>query len=116
MYSLSRPSTASFCTARSVRSGTPRRIGHRETMKPTSRLTLDFAQRMIADLSTNNVLRGAWAEHLVAHFISITDLPPNWSYYDMRDVTDRVLSVKHSVGPKPTFAVSMLECHGFPGQ
>jgi hypothetical protein len=34
----------------------------------------------------------------------------------MRDVTDRVLSVKHSVGPKPTFAVSMLECHGFPGQ
>ena len=64
MCSLSRPSMASFCIARSVRSGTPRRIGHHETMKPMSRLTLDSAQRVIADLSTNNLPRGAWAEHL----------------------------------------------------
>ena len=75
-------------------------------MKPASRLTLDFAQRMVADLSTNNVLRGAWAEQLVAHYLSISDLPPNWSYYDMRDPAGRDISVKHSVGPLPKFSVA----------
>ena len=78
-------------------------------MKPASRLTLDFAQRMVADLSTNNVLRGAWAEQLVAHYLSISDLPPNWSYYDMRDPAGRDISVKHSVGPLPKFSVAMSQ-------
>ncbi len=76
-------------------------------MKPTSRLTLDFAQRMVTDLSTNNVLRGAWAEQVVAHYLSIEKLPPNWSYYDMRDADGRDISVKHSVGPRPSFSVGM---------
>lgn len=76
-------------------------------MKPTSRLTLDFAQRMVNDLATNNVLRGSWAEQLVAHYLGLTDLPPNWSYYDMRDVSGREISVKHSVGPRASFVVTM---------
>lgn len=62
---------------------------------------------MVDDLATNNVLRGSWAEQLVAHFLSIQDLPPNWSYYDMRDQIGRNISVKHSVGKSPKFSVAM---------
>lgn len=76
-------------------------------MKPVSLLTLNFAHRMVSDLASNNTLRGAWAEQLVAHYIGIDDLPPNWSYYDMRDGAGRDISVKHSVGPNPSFSVSM---------
>ncbi len=76
-------------------------------MKPTSRLMMDFARRMVEDLPTNNVLRGSWAEQLVAHFLDIPKLPSNWSYNDMRDAEGRDISVKHSVGRKPTFSVAM---------
>jgi hypothetical protein len=64
---------------------------------------------MVSDLATNNALRGSWAEQLVAHYLSIADMPPNWSYYDMRDHAGRDVSVKHSVGPRPSFAVSMAK-------
>lgn len=74
-----------------------------------SRLTLDFAQRMVTDLSTNNVLRGAWAEQIVAHYLGIGTLPPNWSYYDMRSDDGLDISVKHSVGPRATFVVGMSQ-------
>ena len=78
-------------------------------MKPTSRLTLDFSRRMVNDLATNNVLRGSWAEQLVAHYLSIEFLPENWCYYDMRDDDGREISVKHSVGPRAKFAVGMSQ-------
>lgn len=74
-----------------------------------SRLTLDFAQRMVTDLSTNNVLRGSWAEQIVAHYLGIDTLPPNWSYYDMRSADGLDISVKHSVGPRAKFAVAMSQ-------
>ena len=61
-------------------------------MLRTSRLTLDFALRMVNDPATNNVLRGSWAEQLVAHFLGIGELPPNWSYFDMRDGLSRLAS------------------------
>lgn len=84
-------------------------------MAPLTRLTMAFAQRMVEDLSANNVLRGSWAEQLVAHYLNIEDLPPNWSYYDMR-LDDRIdVSVKHSVGRKPSFSVEMATWAWDPG-
>ena len=65
----------------------------------------DFTRRLVNDLPSNNTLRGAWAEQLVAHFLGITELPPNWSYFDMRDPAGRDISVKHSVGKAPKFSV-----------
>jgi hypothetical protein len=76
-------------------------------MNQWSRLTADFAQRMIEDLATNNTLRGAWAEQLVAHFLDIPNLSKSWSYYDMCDGAGRDISVKHSVGPQAKFSVEM---------
>lgn len=80
-------------------------------MKPVTRLTLDFAQRMVTDLATNNVLRGSWAEQLVAHHLGIDadELPPNWSYYDMRTARNQDVSVKHSTGVNPKFSVEMRQ-------
>ena len=60
---------------------------------------------MVDDLSSNNVLRGAWAEQLVAYYLGITKMPRNWTYYDMR-YDGRDISVKHSAGSKPSFAVA----------
>lgn len=72
------------------------------------RITEAFTRRLIADLPSNNTLRGSWAEQLVAHFLGCEDrLSPNWSYWDMRDRDGRDISVKHSVGPNPKFAVEM---------
>lgn len=70
-------------------------------------LVLDFARRMVDDLATNNVLRGSWAEQLVAHFLGAKELPANWCYYDLRDAKDRAVSVKNSVGSRPSFSVAM---------
>jgi hypothetical protein len=80
-------------------------------MRSLTRLTLDFAQRLVKDLATNNVLRGAWAEQLVAHHLDIDpdELPVNWSYYDMRYADRRDISVKQSVGPNPKWSVKMSE-------
>jgi hypothetical protein len=72
-------------------------------------LAAEFAHRLVSDLSSNNTLRGTWAEHLVAHFLGIEDFPPNWSYYDMRDASGRDISVKHSVGRSSRFSVAMSE-------
>ncbi|MDQ3475127.1 MAG: hypothetical protein M3492_01970, partial [Actinomycetota bacterium] len=48
---------------------------------------------------------------LVAHFLGIdeNELPPNWTYYDMIDADGREISVKHSVGPSPKFAIARRE-------
>ncbi len=62
---------------------------------------------MIDDLASNNVLRGSWAEQIVAFYLDIETWPGNWCYYDLRDVNGRDISVKHSVGPRPTFKVAM---------
>jgi len=62
---------------------------------------------MIDDLPTNNVLRGSWAEQIVAYYLGIEAWPGNWCYYDMRDADRRDISVKHSVGPAPKFGVAM---------
>jgi hypothetical protein len=62
---------------------------------------------MIGDLATNTTLRGSWAEQLVAHFLDVTGLPSNWAYYDMRDRSRHDISVKHAVGPTPSFGVEM---------
>lgn len=70
-------------------------------------MVLDFARRMVDDLATNNVLRGSWAEQLVAHFLGVESLPANWSYYDLRDAKERAISVKNSVGSRPSFSVAM---------
>lgn len=78
-------------------------------MGSKSRLTLDFARRMIDDLATNNVLRGSWAEQLVAFYLDIEAWPGNWCYYDLRDAHGRDISVKHSVGPRPNFKVAMSQ-------
>lgn len=76
-------------------------------MGSSSTLVLDFARRMVDDLATNNVLRGSWAEQLVAHFLGVESLPENWSYYDLLDANGRRISVKNSVGSRPSFSVSM---------
>lgn len=76
-------------------------------MTSKSTLALDFARRMIDDLATNNVLRGSWAEQIVAFYLGIESWPGNWCYYDLRDADDRDISVKHSVGHRPSFGVAM---------
>ena len=83
----------------------------------SDQITEAFTRRLIADLRSNNTLRGAWAEQLVAHFLGCEDrLAPNWSYWDMRDRDGRDVSVKHSVGPKPRFSVEMSEWAWDPGR
>ncbi len=76
-------------------------------MTSSRTLVLEFARRMADDLDTNNVLRGSWAEQLVAHFLEVEEMPPNWTYFDLCDLDDREISVKHSAGPRPSFSVGM---------
>jgi hypothetical protein len=76
-------------------------------MVSKSRLVFDFARRVIDDLATNNVLRGSWAEQVVAFYLGLESWPGNWCYYDLRDADGREISVKHSVGPRPSFGVAM---------
>lgn len=64
-----------------------------------------FASRLLASLDHNNVLRGAWAEELVASYLGAeTWFPPQWSYFDLR-WNGATVSVKHSVGGKARFPV-----------
>jgi len=65
-----------------------------------------FLERMRADLTPHNVLRGAWVEQIVAAFLGIRDFPAPWSYFDLRDSSGRRISVKHSVGDKARFSVT----------
>lgn len=66
-------------------------------------LQRQFAERMIDGLDRNNVLRGNWAEQLVAHFLD-AEPADQWSYFDLM-WEKRTVSVKHSVGAAATFSV-----------
>jgi len=70
-----------------------------------SELVAGFQRRLVSDLVVNNVLRGAWAEEVVAHWLGLTDFPGQWSYYDLRDVDGTTISVKHSTGKAARFTV-----------
>ena len=67
-------------------------------------LLTGFQQRMVDGLALNNVLRGSWAEEVVAHFLQACDFSEQWSFYDF--IWERhLVSVKHSTGPKANFSV-----------
>jgi hypothetical protein len=70
-----------------------------------SALIAGFQKRLVDDLVVNNVLRGAWAEELVAYWLGITSFPGQWSYYDLRDIDGATISVKHSTGQNARFTV-----------
>jgi hypothetical protein len=67
-------------------------------------LLAGFQQRMVDGLALNNVLRGSWAEEVVAHFLQGCQFSEQWSFYDFM-WEGHLVSVKHSTGPKANFSV-----------
>jgi len=67
-------------------------------------LLAGFQQRMVDGLALDNVLRGSWAEEVVAHFLEDCKFSEQWSFYDFMWEGHRV-SVKHSTGPAARFSV-----------
>jgi len=70
-----------------------------------SSIVSSWAQKQVQSLVDDNMLRGSWAEHLVAHFLGISDRVPQWSYFDLIDSNGLRISVKQSVSTSPRFAV-----------
>lgn len=70
----------------------------------THSLLAGFQQRMVDGLALDNVLRGSWAEEVVAHFLEDCKFSEQWSFYDFMWEGQRV-SVKHSTGPAARFSV-----------
>jgi hypothetical protein len=63
-----------------------------------------FQTRMVNGLVENNVLRGSWAEEVVAYWLDVEAFPPQWCYYDLR-LESTTISIKHSTGRSPAFGV-----------
>lgn len=69
-------------------------------------LVARFQKRLVDELVDNNVLRGAWVEEIVAHYLPGWEFPGQWSYFDLEHrAAERTLSVKHSAGWTPRFDV-----------
>jgi hypothetical protein len=68
-------------------------------------LVASFKRRLVDDLVANNVLRGAWAEEVVAFWLEVSEFPGQWSYYDLRSADGTTVSVKHSTGAQARFTV-----------
>jgi hypothetical protein len=63
---------------------------------------------MVDGLLTNNVLRGSWAEHVVAHHLGDdVEFADQWSYFDLKWHGTKV-SVKHSVNTRANFQVKRI--------
>lgn len=62
-----------------------------------------FSRRLLNGLVDDGVLRGSWAEELVAHYLQ-AEAQRQWSYFDLRWRTHEI-SVKHSVGADARFDV-----------
>ena len=69
----------------------------------TDDLQQSFSNRLINGLVDDGVLRGSWAEELVAHFLQ-AEPQRQWSYFDLKWRAYKV-SVKHSVGNRARFDV-----------
>lgn len=69
---------------------------------------------MLDDLVENSMLRGAWAEEIVAFLLPGWSFPGQFSYFDpyLQDSNQRAspgrvtLSVKHSTGKTPRFSIA----------
>jgi len=86
-----------------------------------SPIVASWAEKQVQSLVDDNMLRGSWAEHLVAHFLDISDRVPQWSYFDLIDSNGLRISVKQSVSTSPRFAVGRTvhawsPTHGADGQ
>ena len=77
-------------------------------------LVAGFQQRMVDGLALNNVLRGSWAEEVVAHFLQGCQFSEQWSFYDFM-WEGHLVSVKHSTGPKANFSVGRKKSGWAPG-
>ena len=73
-------------------------------MVASAELQQRFQARLLTGLHTNNVLRGAWAEEIAAHYLGDCRFPEQWSYFDL-DWEGQKVSVKHSVGSAARFAI-----------
>jgi hypothetical protein len=69
-------------------------------------LVAAWTEKQVESLIDDNMLRGSWAEHLVAHFLEISERVPQWSYFDLQDRSGTRISVKQSVSIAPRFAVA----------
>ena len=69
-------------------------------------LESQFTERMLDGLFVNNVLRGSWAEQVVAGYLGAPlSFAEQWNYFDLR-WNGVSVSVKHSVNPTARFSVA----------
>lgn len=70
-----------------------------------------FKDRLADDLLENNVLRGAWVEQIVHHYLVGWDFSRPWDYFDLIRPDEaspdggRTLSIKHSTGAKAKYEI-----------
>ena len=62
-----------------------------------SEIVATWTEKQVESLLDDNMLRGSWAEHLVAHFLEISERVPQWSYFDLKARSGTRISVKQSV-------------------
>lgn len=73
---------------------------------PSGEVIDRFLERTRQGLATSNMLRGAWAEEIVASYLGIEIFPGAFNYFDLRTAGGFAISVKQSVGPKARFDIS----------
>ena len=83
-----------------------RRVGEVSPGPSHSGIVAAWTEKQVESLLDDNMLRGSWAEHLVAHFLGISERVPQWSYFDLKDRSGTRISVKQSVSIAPRFAVA----------